>query len=134
MQRVQGEVEQEMKINKKSFWKERWNILFDILIMVADTLVVYFFYENLILTTAFVSLISVIALIKWKSKITFLIFLVSGIIGSSLEIVIITSGAWTYNLPNFMSIPVWLIVLWGITGAALYQLAVEIKRLGVKEK
>ena len=123
-----------MRINKKSFWRERWNILFDILIMVIDTIIVYFFYKNIILTTILISLVSITALIKWKSKITLIIFLISGIIGSSLEIIIINSGAWKYSLLNFINIPIWLILLWGVTGAALYQLAIEIKKLGVKEK
>lgn len=54
--------------------------------------------------------------IKWEV----LWFAIVGYMGAYAEALIIRSGgAWTYAQPQFMSIPIWLPAIWGLTAISL---------------
>jgi uncharacterized membrane protein YoaT (DUF817 family) len=113
--------------------KERKNILFNLLILILDILIMVFFYQKVFLATILLIILSILALIKWKSWVTFSIFVVASIVGPICEIVLISQGTWGYPVQTILNIPLWLFILWGIAGAGLYQVAVELKRLGIKK-
>ena len=52
---------------------------------------------------------------------------------SLMEMIAISYGVWNYAITNFVNIPFWLFLLWGESGAILYQASLEIKKLGVKK-
>jgi hypothetical protein len=116
------------KIVKKE-WK---NILFNVLFASLVFIVIILTYKNIILTSILVASLSLIALFKWKSKITFLVFLFGSLWGTFSEMIAVTFGVWNYTLPSFYNVPLWLFLVWGDATSFLYQTGVEIKRLGVK--
>ncbi len=120
------------KIGKKI--KQEWkNILFNVILVFITTGIVILFYEDILLTTILLIIVSIIWLIKWKSKITLMIFIFGALGGPICEIIAISFGVWNYTFPNLFNIPFWLFILWGDTTAFLYQMVLEIKKLGIKK-
>ena len=109
------------------------NILFNILFAILTLLIVSFFYKKIMFVTIIVGLISFIGLIKWKSKLTLFIFILTGIFGVLAESFAIWNGVWKYSFFNFQNIPLWLFFVWGNTGAFIYQTSLELKKLGVRK-
>jgi len=125
-------MKREMKIEKKL--KKEWrNIIFNIIFASSTILVVVLFYKNIILTTIFESIISIIGLIKWKSKLTLAIYVFGAFFGTFSEMFCIKYEVWNYSISNLINIPLWLFLVWGNAAAFIYQTAVEIKSLGVKK-
>jgi hypothetical protein len=122
-----------MKKLEKKLRKEWKNILFNLAVMVLTLLAIIYFYKNSILTISLVSIIALIALIKWRSKITVVLFIGGGILFGILEILVVDFGAWQYNNPSVLGVPIWLFVIWGVTCGFIYQMALEIRKLGVKD-
>lgn len=57
-------------------------------------------------------------------KIEPLWFVISGFMGTSVESVIMTNGAWSYGRIDLINFPLWLFFLWGLAGCvgvSLYQ-------------
>lgn len=120
--------EEEKKIKKE--WRK---VIFNLLFLVATILTVAFFYENILLTLILGTAIAVIGLLKWKSWVTFGIFLLGFFLGPASEIFCIHFGAWNYPINNFLSVPSWLFIIWGNASAFLYEMGKEIHKLGVKK-
>lgn len=68
---------------------------------------------NLILTIVLVVLATIMLLMN-KSKQEMKTFALCAFSGAMAEAFAIIFGTWTYGNPNFIGIPIWLIVLWGI--------------------
>ena len=51
-----------------------------------------------------------------KSKKVLAIFVLAGVGGSFVELTAVWLGNWSYNLPSFAGIPIWLIPAWGNAG------------------
>ena len=119
---------------EKGFKKEIKNIIFNIIFCSSVLGSVVLFYKNILLTTIILAILSIIALIKWKSYRTLLIFIIGGIWGPLSEIIAIKMGVWAYSESSILNIPLWLILVWGDAAAFLYQTARELKKIGVKDK
>jgi len=108
------------------------NIIFNLIITTLALMVVIYTYKTPITTTIILAILTVIGLIKWKSKLTLIIFILGGIFFPIAEMIASGFDVWQYSLPNVFGVPIWLFLLWGIASAFIYQTAIEIKRLGVK--
>lgn len=108
------------------------NIIFCIIFAVSTLLVVILFYKNIFLATLLLIVIALTGLIKWKSKLTSIMFFFGAIFGAVTEMIAINYGVWSYSFTNFVNIPTWLFIVWGNTAVFLYQISLEIKRLGIK--
>jgi hypothetical protein len=124
---------------EENVWKKRWdregrNILFNILFAGFALVIILLFYDKIILTTVLEITLGSIGLIKWKSKVTLIVYFIAFLGAITEMIVIATVGAWNYTLPNFWNIPIWLFFLWGNAGAFIYETAKEVKKMrGNKE-
>jgi len=125
-----------MRKKKNKLERELKNIIFNAIFAIIVLLIVILFYKNIVLTLILESVMAIIGLIKWKSKLTTIIFVFGALVGGISEgIVIYASGAWNYALPNlFNLIPIWLFVVWGNASAFIFETSKEIKRLGIKDK
>lgn len=119
-------------ITKKKIRKEWKNILFNLVFAILVITTVILLYQSIFFVTIILIALSLIALLKWKSWVTFVIFLFGAFWGSIAEIIAIAFGVWQYASPNFINIPIWLFILWGAAAAFIYQTALEIKKIGVK--
>ncbi len=122
-------IEKEVKAIRRE-WK---NILFNLAFAFLAVIIVSYLYRNIMLTTLLLSVITIVALVKWKSWLTFTIFLFGAIWGPLSEMMAISFGAWQYAWPNINTIPLWLFILWGDAAAFIFETAMEFKKLGVKD-
>jgi hypothetical protein len=114
--------------------KEWKNILFNLVFAFLAVIIPSLFYENIALTTALLFVVSAIGLIKWKSKLAIAIFFFGALWGPVSEMLAIKFGVWSYAVPNFFTIPIWLFFVWGDAAVFLFETAKEIHKLGVKDK
>ena len=49
----------------------------------------------------------------WPNREDHILYIAGAIIGPTAEIVATHAGIWTYTLPTFLNIPVWLPFAWG---------------------
>ncbi len=64
------------------------------------------------------------AMIFWKDRSDIAIFVIAAVFFQIGELIIVYFGAWTYNNPSYLNIPLWLGLSWGY-------IAVIIKRFGI---
>lgn len=102
--------------------------LFNIGFALSTLIIVILFYENNLLAFLLLAIISLIGLIKWRSKITLIMFMIGSFFGGLSEILAVYFGVWTYTNPNFINVPFWLFIVWGNTFAFLYQTSITIKK------
>lgn len=80
--------------------------------------VVLLWQHNLVLS--FVLLAAWFAAIQWwHEKRDIEIFVLAALFGPLAEIVAVHFGVWSYANPSFAGIPLWLPLLWGITGVLI---------------
>lgn len=60
--------------------------------------------------------LSAVFLLLHKKMAYLYVFAITAFFGPLAEAVAIYFGAWTYAIPQFIGIPVWLPVLWGLAG------------------
>ena len=121
-----------MKQKRPDFSHEIKGLIFNGIFAVLTLLIVIIFYRNILLTTLLLSILAIIALLKWKTKNTLIIFIVGGILGTTAEIIGVSFGIWSYSVANFFNIPFWLFVLWGNVAIFIYRLSNEIKKVKMK--
>lgn len=116
--------------------KESWALIFILLFFIINLLVIIFFFKNIIITSCLLGFFSLIWFVYWKSPITIGIFIISALLGTFGEIIIINaSSPWIYMVANIgYAVPFWLFILWGNAGMTLYRAAIELERLGVHKK
>lgn len=127
--KIKKTIERETKIIRKE-WK---NIIFNTYFAFLSLFIVIFSYRNLLLTTLLLSILTLIALLKWKSKMAWAIFVFGFIMGPVAEMIAITFGVWQYSVTNWINVPWWLFILWGDAVVFFYETMKELKKLGVKE-
>ena len=119
---------------KKKIRKEWKNIIFNGFFATLTLLIVILFHKNILLATLLLTVLAIIGFIKWKSKITIIIFLFGAIFGATSEMIAINYGVWNYAIKNILNIPSWLFIIWGNAAAFIYQTVVELKKLGIKDE
>ena len=113
--------------------KQEWqNIVFNLMFMIISILIVIIFYKKIILTDILLISLAIIGLIKWKSKLSIIIFIFFGIIFGVAEIFVSNFGPWKYEVWDLINIPSWLFILWGNTALFIHQTIKEMKKFGVK--
>jgi len=118
--------------NKKGFFQEYKEEIFNWSFAITTILVVIIFYRNIWLTNFLVLLIAIIGLFHWKSKRTLVTFILGSIFGVLAEMLCIQYGVWEYSFTNFYNVPIWLFFVWGNASAFLYQTAKLIKERKLK--
>ena len=114
----------------KRGWK---NISFNFLVIILSISVVIIFSKNVLVSTILLGIISVFALVKWKSVLTLIIYLFFGLIFGIGEIIVTRYQIWTYVSFESGSVPFWLFLLWGLTATFIYQTILEIKKLRIRD-
>ena len=87
-------------------------------IVVVIILIALFWKDNLILTL-FVAAYAGLLLKLWHEAEDLRCFIFVVFVGTASEIISVSFGAWTYNNPTFLGIPIWLPLTWGIAALCL---------------
>jgi len=98
---------------KERIRREYKNIIFNVIFAILILALPILFYKRNILTLVLVGIITIAGLVKWKSKLTFIIFIFGAFWGSISETIAVSLGVWSYSYPDFIKIPIWLFIVWG---------------------
>jgi len=95
--------------------------------IVVVIILIALFWENNFVLTVFVAAYMALLLVLWHEieDLRCLFFVV--IVGTTSEIISVSSGAWTYNNPTFLGIPIWLPLTWGIAVLCLRRFILGLK-------
>lgn len=118
--------------NKNNFDHEIKGLAFNFIFIIIVSLVVLNFYQNIILTTMLLFAITLVALFKWKSYQTLIVFAAGGLIITIFEIMSVKQGILLYSPANIFNIPSWLFFFWGNLSIFFYRLYIEIKKIKMK--
>ena len=110
--------------------KEIKNLLFNMIFGAFNLVAVSLFYKDIPLTVVILSLLTISFFVYYKSPVFVPIFVFCMIFGTLAEIFSVYNGAWSYALPNFFNVPLWLFILWGNSGLFIYKMAIGFERLG----
>ena len=119
-------------MKKRDFSHEVKGLIFNAIFAVLNLLTVIIFYRNIALTTILLFILAIIALFKWKTKNTLIIFLTGGLFGTVAGIIAVNYGVWNYTVANIFGIPSWLFILLGNAAIFIYRLSIEIKKIKMK--
>ena len=111
--------------------KELNRLIYCTFLVTVSVLVFSFFWENNLLITSVIILISIVLLFIFREKDNLYVFITMAIIGPLVEICDIYFGAWQYSNPNLYLIPTWLPFVWGefgIFGNALIKFLDSMKK------
>lgn len=92
------------------------------------------FFKNPLLLAVILFALTLIALFKWKSRNTLIVFFCGAIWGTICELIAVYLGIWSYAFPSFLGIPYWLFFGWGNISIFLYRLSNEIRKIKMKLK
>ncbi|MBI4116269.1 hypothetical protein HY449_00830 [Candidatus Pacearchaeota archaeon] len=120
-----------MNLNK--FRHEINSLIFNGIFAILTLLTVIIFYKNILLTTVILSVLAIIALLKWKTAKVFIIFILGGFLGAFAEIIGVNYGAWSYSYASFLGVPAWIFFFWGNAAIFIYRLSNEIKKIKMKK-
>lgn len=99
------------------------NKLFQYLVLTIGSisLVCVLYEKEFLLLVALVSL-SILMFGLKRSKSEIILFVICGLSGALAEVVVVSFGGWEYARADYLNVPIWLPILWGIS-------AIYIKRL-----
>ncbi len=91
-------------------------------------LMAFFWQNNLLLTIIFITL-AIIVLPFQKDISNIILFIIATIFFQIGEIILSHFGAWTYNNPSYLGIPIWISLSWGFSALIIKNLSDTIKKL-----
>ncbi|MFP4403208.1 MAG: hypothetical protein ACLFPJ_02570, partial [Candidatus Woesearchaeota archaeon] len=96
---------------------------FEILALFLLVFSMAFLWENNLILTILYIIIFLTALFFWKSKEDILLFIIACIFFQIGEIIIVYYGAWTFNNPTYLGIPIWITLSWGFSSVIIKRFA-----------
>lgn len=73
-------------------------------------------WRNNLLLCGVAALECVVALILWHDRLDLSFFLIISVLGTLAEIIFVRFGAWDYNNPSILGVPLWFPFAFGTTG------------------
>ena len=90
-------------------------LVFEILIFCAMTVLIPIFYRNNILLACLLIILWGLGIKFWHNRGDILFFVTMAIVGSVGEIMYIHFGVWKYANPTFLGLPLYIPFFWGLT-------------------
>lgn len=110
----------------------RGQLFFELLVYILAIAIVSSFWYNSFLTFLLLGILWIIALFLWHDPLDIKIFIIAAVGGSLGEVIAISFGAWSYTVPNFLGIPLWLPLLWGFAAVTLRRLLSTLEKRSQK--
>ncbi|MBA4390471.1 MAG: hypothetical protein C0399_05990 [Syntrophus sp. (in: bacteria)] len=108
--------------------KSTYIVLRDLLIFFVVIFVVILVWKNNIAVTAIIIGSYLLRYVLWPNREDHIVFAAGAILGSIVEIIATRVGIWSYTLPTFLNIPVWLPFAWGFISVLIIRIAQSLKR------
>ncbi len=104
-------------------------LVFELCIYVVSVVSAGFLWREPGILTIFYVVITIIMLTKWHERNDVIFYLVAFSLGPIGEAFAIYFGAWRYSKPFYL-IPIWLPLLWGISGLFVKKISETLLRAG----
>jgi hypothetical protein len=101
-------------------------------IIVLTVAIMSFLWRDNLFTTSALTILSVGILLFWNKIQDIFRYSVAAVGGTTAEVVCIYFGVWTYSNPTYI-IPIWLPLVWGLTGIISGRLVDYFLRKGGKK-
>jgi len=106
------------------------DFIVNIFVAVLTLAVVSMYNKNTLIASSALIILSIAYLFYYKDKTTTIVYLIGAIGGPLAEVIAIKFGtAWGYSTTTFLSIPFWLIFVWGNAAAFIYQSGLLMRRI-----
>jgi len=113
------------KKNKKRIINISFNISFALLTLI----VMVVFTRKEVVGVIMLSVLAVVGLVKWRSKVTLFLFIFIAAFAMIIEGIGVYFNVWGYSPPTLFIIPLWMFVAWGNAAVFIHQMAIEIKKM-----
>jgi hypothetical protein len=108
--------------------KTKYALFRDLLIFFFLLFLVILVWKNNIAVTAIILGFYFLRYFLWPNREDHIIFIAGACLGTTAEIIATHTGIWSYTLPTFLNIPVWLPFAWGFVSVLIIRVAQCIKR------
>ena len=96
---------------------------------IAALISVCIFWQSPYLLTLVLLSLSCMVLIGKRNSQDLITFLTCGALGAIAEVLVVNFGAWSYSVPQFLGIPYWLPLVWGISALFIRNISTKIEHL-----
>lgn len=103
------------------------NRAFNLIFALLTFLIIILFYHNILLACILLIFLTSYTLFRYDSKLVTVLFIFGLFFGTFAEIFSVYYGVWSYALPNFFGVPLWLFIVWGNAAIFIYRLGVDLK-------
>ncbi|MBI2675547.1 MAG: DUF2878 family protein [Candidatus Aenigmarchaeota archaeon] len=100
--------------------------LYSIILAFLTLFSVSILWQRPLALTAVLIVLSIAMLLIWRNREDLYLYVIVSIAGALAESFAIGFSVWSYSVPDFMGIPVWLPFLWGIAGLLIKRITLEI--------
>ncbi|MCX5807425.1 MAG: hypothetical protein NT010_15390 [Proteobacteria bacterium] len=80
-------------------------------------------WRHNIAVTGFIITVYLIRYFIWPDNEDHVVFIAGAVLGSIAEIIATKAGTWSYALPTFLNIPIWLPFAWGFVSVLIIRIA-----------
>ena len=108
--------------------KSTYALLRDLIIFFVVIFVVILVWKNNTAVTAIVIGAYLLRYVLWPNNEDHIVFAAGAILGTTAEIIATHAGIWSYTLPTFLNIPIWLPFAWGFVSVLIIRIAQSLKR------
>ena len=106
----------------------KYVLLRDLLIFFLAVILGVLFWKNNMAVTAIFLGCYLARYLLWPNREDHVIFLAGAVLGTLAEIIATGVGVWSYRLPTFLNVPVWLPIAWGLISVLIVRIAQSVKR------
>lgn len=106
----------------------RPRFLRDLFIFCFVILLVILVWRHTMAVTGILVAAYLIRYLLWPDREDHIYYVAGAIIGSGTEIAATTAGVWSYTLPSFLNIPIWLPFAWGFAVVLIIRIAQSLAR------
>ncbi len=107
--------------------KTKYALFRDLLIFFFLLFLVILVWKNNIAVTAIILSFYLLRYFLWPNREDHIVFIAGAALGTTAEIIATHTGIWSYTLPTFLKIPVWLPFAWGFVSVLIVRIAQRVK-------
>jgi hypothetical protein len=103
--------------------KAKYDVIRDLAIFWFLVVVVIMVWRNNAAVTGVLIAVYLVRSLLWPNREDHIVFAAGAILGSTAEIIATRVGIWSYTLPTFLNIPIWLPFAWGVISVLIVRIA-----------
>ena|SRR3989344_6931119 len=115
-----------MPKNKTVYGKE---IITWFFILLLEIFLLYLYWKNNIILTAALIIVSIFILLKMSNKNEIILYFTGFFLGPIYDLVLVSTGIWTYGNPLVLGVPPWLPFAYGIGAVMIIKIGSSVRSI-----